>query len=115
MGSKSHPRLIQRTRNSSGQEPQRRGAFRRWVVCLDKCIFLPGAHPGRETLAPETLGVVKRRRMTRSTLRRWSSISVVTDRPYHAGILMRGHLKPLDSKLGVSRLGWCTFRYTFRS
>ena len=41
--------------------------------------------------------------------------SVVTGRPYHAGILMRRHLKPLASKLGVSRLGWHTFRHTFRS
>jgi len=45
----------------------------------------------------------------------WMFPSVVTGRPYHAGILMRRHLKPLASKLGVSRLGWHTFRHTFRS
>ena len=45
----------------------------------------------------------------------WIFPSVVTGRPYHAGILMRRHLKPLASKLGVSRLGWHTFRHTFRS
>jgi integrase len=45
----------------------------------------------------------------------WMFPSVITGRPYHAGILMRRHLKPLASKLGVPRLGWHTFRHTFRS
>jgi integrase len=40
---------------------------------------------------------------------------VVTGRPYHAGILLRRHLKPLAAKVGVPRLGWHTFRHTFRS
>jgi integrase len=34
---------------------------------------------------------------------------------YHAGILMRRHLKALAAKPRVSRLGWHTFRHTFRS
>jgi integrase len=61
-----------------------------------------------------------------SFLRRWQKIapaseegwmfpSVVTGRPYHAGILLRRHLHPLAAKVGVSRLGWHTFRHTFRS
>jgi integrase len=41
--------------------------------------------------------------------------SIVTGRPYHAGILLRRHLKPLAAKIGVPRLGWHTFRHTFRS
>ena len=41
--------------------------------------------------------------------------SVVTGRPYHAVILMRRHLKPFASRVGVPRLGWHTFRHTFRS
>ena len=45
----------------------------------------------------------------------WMFPSVVTGRPYHAGILLRRHLAPLASKVGVSRLGWHTFRHTFRS
>jgi integrase len=35
--------------------------------------------------------------------------------PYHAGILLRRHLKPLAAQVGVPRLGWHTFRHTFRS
>ena len=45
----------------------------------------------------------------------WMFPSVVTGRPYHAGILLRRHLAPLVSKVGVPRLGWHTFRHTFRS
>lgn len=45
----------------------------------------------------------------------WMFPSVVTGRPYHAGILLRRHLHPLAAKLGVPRLGWHTFRHTFRS
>jgi integrase len=39
--------------------------------------------------------------------------SIVTGKPYHAGILLRRHLKPLAAKVGVPRLGWHTFRHTF--
>jgi integrase len=46
---------------------------------------------------------------------RWMFPSVVTGRPYHAGILLRHHLHPLAAKVGVPRLGWHTFRHTFRS
>lgn len=45
----------------------------------------------------------------------WMFPSVVTGRPYHAGILLRRHLHPLAAKVGVPRLGWHTFRHTFRS
>ena len=45
----------------------------------------------------------------------WMFPSVVTGRPYHAGILLRHHLRPLAAKIGASRLGWHTFRHTFRS
>ena len=45
----------------------------------------------------------------------WMFPSIVTGRPYHAGILLRRHLTPLASKIGVPRLGWHTFRHTFRS
>jgi len=45
----------------------------------------------------------------------WMFPSVVTGRPYHAGILLRRHLHPLAVKIGVPRLGWHTFRHTFRS
>jgi integrase len=45
----------------------------------------------------------------------WMFPSVVTGRPYHAGILLRRHLHPLAAKIGVPRLGWHTFRHTFRS
>jgi integrase len=45
----------------------------------------------------------------------WIFPSVVTGRPYHAGILLRRHLHPLAVKVGVPRLGWHTFRHTFRS
>lgn len=45
----------------------------------------------------------------------WMFPSVVTGRPYHAGILLRRHLQPLAKKIGTSRLGWHTFRHTFRS
>lgn len=45
----------------------------------------------------------------------WMFPSVVTGRPYHAGILLRRHLAPLASRIGVPRLGWHTFRHTFRS
>jgi integrase len=45
----------------------------------------------------------------------WMFPSVVTGRPYHAGILLRRHLRPLAKKVGVPRLGWHTFRHTFRS
>jgi integrase len=41
--------------------------------------------------------------------------SIVTGRSYHAGILLRRHLHPLAAKVGVPRLGWHTFRHTFRS
>ncbi len=41
--------------------------------------------------------------------------SIVTGKPYHAGILLRRHLKPLAAQVGVPRLGWHTFRHTFRS
>ena len=36
-------------------------------------------------------------------------------RLYHAGVLLRRHLRPLAQKIGVTRLGWHTFRHTFRS
>jgi integrase len=29
--------------------------------------------------------------------------------------LLRRHLRPLAQKIGVARLGWHTFRHTFRS
>jgi integrase len=45
----------------------------------------------------------------------WMFPSIVTGRPYHAGILLRRHLQPLAAKVGVPRLGWHTFRHTFRS
>ena len=45
----------------------------------------------------------------------WMFPSTVTGRPYHAGILLRRHLHPLAAKVGVPRLGWHTFRHTFRS
>jgi integrase len=45
----------------------------------------------------------------------WVFPSVVTGKPYHAGVLLRHHLKPLAAKIGVPRLGWHTFRHTFRS
>ena len=45
----------------------------------------------------------------------WMFPSIVTGRPYHAGILLRRHLQPLAPKVGVPRLGWHTFRHTFRS
>jgi integrase len=45
----------------------------------------------------------------------WMFPSVVTGRPYHAGILLRRHLHPLSAKAAVPRLGWHTFRHTFRS
>ena len=45
----------------------------------------------------------------------WMFPSVVTGRPYHAGALLRRHLRPLAKKVGVPRLGWHTFRHTFRS
>jgi integrase len=45
----------------------------------------------------------------------WMFPSVVTGRPYHAGILLRRHLHPLAAEVGVPRLGWHTFRHTFRS
>jgi integrase len=45
----------------------------------------------------------------------WMFPSIVTGRPYHAGILLRRHLAPLAPKIGVPRLGWHTFRHTFRS
>ena len=45
----------------------------------------------------------------------WMFPSIVTGRPYHAGVLLRRHLRPLASKVGVPRLGWHTFRHTFRS
>jgi integrase len=44
----------------------------------------------------------------------WMFRSLVTGRPYHAGILLRRHLHPLAVKVGVPRLGWHTFQ-TFRS
>jgi integrase len=45
----------------------------------------------------------------------WMFPSIVTGRPYHAGILLRRHLAPLAPKVEVPRLGWHTFRHTFRS
>lgn len=45
----------------------------------------------------------------------WMFPSVVTGRPYHAGVLLRRHLRPLAQKVGVARLGWHSFRHTFRS
>jgi hypothetical protein len=45
----------------------------------------------------------------------WMFPSIVTGRPYHAGVLLRRHLRPLAQKIGVARLGWHTFRHTFRS
>jgi integrase len=45
----------------------------------------------------------------------WMFPSIVTGRPYHAGVLLRRHLRPLAQKIGVTRLGWHTFRHTFRS
>lgn len=45
----------------------------------------------------------------------WVFPSDRTGRPFHAGILLRNYLVPLAPKIGVSRLGWHTFRHTFRS
>jgi integrase len=45
----------------------------------------------------------------------WIFPSIVTGRPYHAGALLRRHLRPLATKVGVPRLGWHTFRHSFRS
>jgi integrase len=41
----------------------------------------------------------------------WMFPSIVTGKPYHAGILLRRHLKPLAAQVGVPRLGWHTFRH----
>lgn len=45
----------------------------------------------------------------------WVFPSPVTGKPYHAGILRKRHLDPLAQKIGVPRLGWHSFRHSFRS
>lgn len=45
----------------------------------------------------------------------WVFPSPVTGKPYHAGILRRRHLSPLARKIGIPRLGWHSFRHSFRS
>ena len=41
--------------------------------------------------------------------------SHVTGRSYHAGILQQKILRPKGEEIGISKLGWHTFRHTYRS
>jgi integrase len=41
--------------------------------------------------------------------------SPMTGRPFYAGILQRNVLKPKGAEVGISGLGWHTFRHTYRS
>ncbi len=67
-------------------------------------------------LSDEFAELLKRwRKVAPASEEGWMFPSVVTGRPYHAGILLRRHLRPLAKKVGVPRLGWHTFRHTFRS
>jgi integrase len=59
--------------------------------------------------------ILRWQRIAQPSAEGWMFPSIVTGRPYHAGILLRRHLAPLASKVGVPRLGWHTFRHTFRS
>jgi integrase len=59
--------------------------------------------------------ILRWRRIAPLSAEGWMFPSIVTGRPYHAGILLRRHLAPLAPKVGVPRLGWHTFRHTFRS
>jgi integrase len=41
--------------------------------------------------------------------------SPLTGRPFYAGILQRNVLRPKGAEVGISGLGWHTFRHTYRS
>ena len=41
--------------------------------------------------------------------------SHVTGRSYHAGILQQKILRPKGEEIGISKLGWRTFRHAYRS
>jgi integrase len=41
--------------------------------------------------------------------------SPLTGRPFYAGILQRNVLRPKGAEIGISGLGWHTFRHTYRS
>jgi integrase len=59
--------------------------------------------------------ILRWQRIAPCSVEGWIFPSIVTGRPYHAGILLRRYLAPLAPKVGVPRLGWHTFRHTFRS
>jgi integrase len=40
--------------------------------------------------------------------------SPVTGRCYHAGNIVKNHLKPAAERLGLKRVGWHSFRYSYR-
>ena len=75
-----------------------------------------GSRPYRNPASiPSRLKRSSAQNRTLSNLRLLASSSVITGKPYHAGILLRRHLRPLAAKIGVPRLGWHTFRHSFRS
>jgi integrase len=42
-------------------------------------------------------------------------LTSVTGRSYHAGILQQKILRPKGAAIGIPKLGWHTFRHTYRS
>ena len=38
-----------------------------------------------------------------------------TARPYHASEICKNYIRPAGEKLGIGKIGWHTFRHTYRS
>jgi integrase len=62
--------------------------------------------------AHEALG---RQALCLDTEEHWLFPSPVTGRPYHADSMRNDYLVPTGLKLGLGRIGWHTFRHTYRA
>ena len=45
----------------------------------------------------------------------WLFANPATANPYHASEICKNHIRPAGEKLGLERIGWHTFRHTYRT
>ena len=45
----------------------------------------------------------------------WLFSNPATGRPYHASEICKNYIRPAGEKLGLGRIGWHTFRHTYRT
>jgi integrase len=66
-------------------------------------------------LHPNLADVLREWRSEQPSINGWLFGSVVTGRPFHRDALLKDHLEPAAKIAGIARIGWHSFRHTFRA